>query len=241
VIDMTADAIHARFSRYYDELHGFKDYRGQTERLVHAIREMSPDARTLLEVACGTGLFTAELSKTFEVEGLDISEDMLAVARSKLPHVRFARGDMLDFDLGRRFDVVACLFSSIAYARDEHELTSAIECMARHVRPGGVLAIEPFFTPETYWTDKVFMNLVREDELKISWIYTTKRLGDTAILDYHFTVGTPDGVEHFTEHHELELFGPQAFDRALARSCSRWSHDPVGHAGRGLYLGVVRS
>ena len=63
--------------------------------------------RTLLDAACGTGLHLQHLRDRFEVEGFDLDEGMLAVARDRLPGVPLHRADLAEVDLGRRFDVVA--------------------------------------------------------------------------------------------------------------------------------------
>ena len=57
---------------------------------------------------------------------------------------------MRSFDLGRRFDAVTCLFSSIGYLLTPEDLEQGIARMAAHVAPGGVLVVEPWFTPDAW-------------------------------------------------------------------------------------------
>jgi hypothetical protein len=61
---------------------------------------------------------------------------MLEIAQAKHPGIAFHHGDMVDFDLGRQFDVVASLFSSIGYLGTSDRLALAVANMARHVRAG---------------------------------------------------------------------------------------------------------
>jgi SAM-dependent methyltransferase len=107
--------LYSRSAEYYDKLYAKKDYEGEAARLAALIRERHPSARTLLDVACGTGRHLAFLKREFEAEGLDASRRILALARAANPDLRFRVGDMRRFRLGERFDVVACLFSSIGY------------------------------------------------------------------------------------------------------------------------------
>jgi len=54
----------------------------------------------------------------------------------------FHEGDLPHFELRRRYDIVSCLFSSIAYVRNRAELDEAVGCIARHLRPHPVSLFE---------------------------------------------------------------------------------------------------
>jgi len=227
----------SELSRIYDATYHFKNYEAESRYLINAIRERRPDARSLLEVGCGTGVYLAHLKPHFDVQGLDQSADMLDVARGRLGNVGLHQGDMADFSLDARFDVVCCLFRSIAYVRSPDRFASAVSAMARHLAPGGLLIIEPFFTPDSYWVDRVTLNEYESDGLKIAWMYTSKREGLVALLDIHYLVGTPDGVRHFTELHEMGLFSEQNYTDAFQQAGLRLQFDPGSPGGTGLYFG----
>ena len=114
----------------YDAVYSFKDYAAESERLRTLIEENAPGATTLLDVACGTGKHLEQLRATYEVTGLDLDPDLLEIARVRLGDVELHVADMTDFALGRRFDVVTCLFSSIGYVGTVSRLERAIEAMA---------------------------------------------------------------------------------------------------------------
>jgi len=134
----------------YDAIYHFKDYARECERLRGLIGEAVPDARTILDVACGTGEHAKFLQAHYAVDGVDINQDYLRAARVKNPSGSYIHADMTDFDLGRTYDVVTCLFSAIGYVGTVERLARAIASMARHVRPGAVLIVEPWFTPEQW-------------------------------------------------------------------------------------------
>src|SRR5947199_1128392 len=131
---------------------------------------------------------------------------MLAVARQRLPAVSFHEGDMASFDLGKRFDAVVCMFSSIGYVKTEERLRSAAASMARHLEPGGVLIVEPWLEPDQWDLDHVGGVFVDEPQLKISRLSKPERDGDISAVEFHYLVGRPREVDHFTERHELGLF-----------------------------------
>lgn len=65
----------------------------------------------------------------------------------RCPEATFHVGDMRTLDLPERYDVVLCLFSAIGYVRDEEGLRGTIEHLARHLKPEGVLLVDPWFEP----------------------------------------------------------------------------------------------
>jgi ubiquinone/menaquinone biosynthesis C-methylase UbiE len=97
-----------------------------------------PQARTLLDVACGTGAVTVPLSRAYQVSGLDIAPGMLAVAREKLPAtVPLHLADMTDFDLGTRYDAITCAYQGVNHLLSLPAWSSFFACASRHLNPGG--------------------------------------------------------------------------------------------------------
>jgi SAM-dependent methyltransferase len=147
---------------------------------------------------------------------------------------------MVDFSLGHTFDVVTCLFSSIGYVKTAENLYRTVVNMVRHLRPGGLVVIEPWFTPEKYWTGTITANFVNEPNLKIAWMYISKIEGRVSILDIHYLVGTPQSVEHFEERHEIGLFTHEEYIEAFQKAGLEVQYDPEGLFGRGMYVGIKK-
>ncbi len=230
--------MFSRSADLYDALYAtFKDYEAEAARLRELIAEGVPRAATLLDVACGTGKHLELLREDFEVTGLDLDPELLGIARERLAGVDLHEGDMTGFDLGRRFDVVLCLFSSIGYVRKDERLRAAIAAMARHLEPGGLLVVEPWLAPEAWREGHVAMLVLDEPELKVVRMNRADRDGDVSVIDFHYLIGTPERVNHFTERHELGLFTDGQYRDAFAAAGLVVEHDPEGLMGRGLYLG----
>lgn len=226
-----------RSQRLYDLVYSFKDYAAEARRLVELIEERRPAARSLLDVACGTGKHLAELRERFpDAEGLDLDEGLLAVARERLPELALHHGDMISFDLGRRFDAVTCLFSAIGYAVTQDRLRAAIAAMAGHLEPGGVLLVEPWLEPGVWKPGHLHLLTVDEPDVKIAR-GTIAGLEDTvSIMDFHYLVVTNDGAEHFSEHHEAGLFTRAQMTEAFEAAGLEVELDEEGLIGRGLYV-----
>jgi SAM-dependent methyltransferase len=229
--------MFVRSAQYYDALYASKANQWTSEKLQATIRLLHPDARSLLDVACGTGKSLADLRSGYHVEGLDLSPEMLAVAQRRCPGVRLHLADMADFSLGQRYDVITCLFSSVAYVRTLDRLERSIAAMARHLAPGGVMLVEPWFTPDTYWVNRLTANVVDEPDLKISWMYISERHDRISRLDIHYQVGTPGGIEQFVERHELGLFSDAEYRGAFSKAGMTVTYDANGVFGRGMYVG----
>lgn len=166
-------------------------YKRESQRLKVLIEEHTQrPITTLLDVACGTGLHLVYLKDHYAVEGLDLDPEMLNLARQRHPDVAFHQGDMRTFDLGRRFDVVTCLFAAISYCRSNAELDLTITCMARHAKPGGLVIVEPFTTPEQFTPRYVSAVFVARPDLKISRIHTSEVDG-MAMMPFHYPAPIP--------------------------------------------------
>jgi len=226
--------------KYYDEIYASlgKDYPKEAGKVHKFIQKHKrSEGNTLLDVACGTGAHAEHLGKYYEVEGLNFDRKMLSIARKKNPAIRFHRGNMVSFDLGRQFDAVTCLFSSIGYAKTKAHFRRAIKTMSRHVLPGGVLLVEPWFAPEQWKPGRVFMLHVDKPDLKITRMSYSGQKRKISTLEFHYMIGTPKGVRHSIERHELGLFTHKEYVDALRSSGLEVVHDAKGLDGRGLYIG----
>jgi SAM-dependent methyltransferase len=194
-----------------------KDYAAEARDVAATIRSRRPDARTLLDVACGTGGHLVHLREAFEeVEGVELSEAMASRATARLPGVAVHRGDMRTFDLGRTYDAVVCLFSSIGYTRTPEDLGRALARMAAHLAPGGVLVIDGWYEPDAWRTGYVTSDAARDADRAVARVSRSLRVGRTSVLDQTWLVATAAGVDTIVEHHELGLFTAAEVEAALA-------------------------
>ena len=145
--------MYTRSAKYYDTLYGTKDYAGTVAILRQIIEMNRPGAATLLDVACGTGRHLQYFRRCYKAEGLDVNDELLKLAAQRCPDIPLHHQDMLELELERRFDVLTCLFSAIAALVTPDKLLAAVGRMASHLKTGGLLLIEPFFTPDQYRSD----------------------------------------------------------------------------------------
>ena len=230
--------MFSRSAIYYDKIYSAKNYQAEVQKLLPFIQtHLQASGRRLLDVACGTGGHIQYLKQSFDTEGLDISAELLALARQNNPDVKFHLGDIMDFNLGEQFDVITCLFSSIGYVKTLENLYKAFHCLNVHLKPGGVLIIEPWFTPDKWQPGTVHAILIDESALKIARVNTSFSVEKLSYFDLHYLIGTPTGTEHFVERHELGLFEIEEMEMAFQRERLAVIYDVEGITGRGLFIG----
>jgi ubiquinone/menaquinone biosynthesis C-methylase UbiE len=233
--------MFSKSAKYYDEIYGSidKDYVAEADKVHKLIQKhKKSQGRLLLDVACGTGVHAGHLNRYYKVEGLDLDSKMLSVARKKHPKIRFTQGDMTSFDLGRQFDAITCLFSSIGYAPTNAKLQKAIRTMNQHLLPGGVLLVEPWFTPEEWHPGRVFALQVNKPDLNIVRMSHSGQKGKVSLLEFQYLIGTPKGIEHSVEIHKLRLFTHEEYLEAFHSAGLKVIYDKKGLDGRGLYIGM---
>jgi SAM-dependent methyltransferase len=231
--------MFAATAELYDIVYGFKDYAAEVAKIRTVIDAERPGARTILDIACGTGEHARHFAAHFEVDGLDLDPAFVAIASRKHPRGRFHAADMRSFELAQQYDVVLCLFSSIGYVLAADDAIAALTCFRRHLAPDGIVLVEPWFEPASYTTGRPHMLVVDRPDLKICRMHVSRREGDVSILDFEYLIATPDGVRHTTETHHLRLTAHATMATWFEAAGLRATFDPVGPSGRGLFVARI--
>jgi SAM-dependent methyltransferase len=154
--------------------------------------------------------------------------------------VRLTRTDMLSLELGRRFDVVTCLFSAIGVMRTLAQLRRALARMARHLEPGGLLVVEPWLRPGDWIDGHVSLDTAREGAIVLARSCVSSRRGRLSRLDFGYLVAGPDGTRSWQERHELRLSTVDELVDAATRVHldGTFREAPAFASGRGLLVGT---
>jgi SAM-dependent methyltransferase len=193
-----------------------RDPQGEAECLTALVRSRCPDADSLLDVACGTGAHLETLARHFgDVEGLEYSPGMLRVAERRLPGLKVHPGDMRTFALGRTFDAVTCMFYAIAEVASLAELAVSVGQMAAHLKPGGVLILEPWFFPDKFIDGYVGGHMVTEDGRVIARMTHSTRQGLKTRMQIKFVIADSSGFREFTDVLLTSLFTHEEYEKAL--------------------------
>ena len=94
----------------YDNIYKkLKNYKDEAEQIGAYIKRLRPNAKSVLDIACGTGEHDRFLSTDYQVDGIDLNPEFIRFAKSKNPAGQYDVADMSDFSLRRRYDVLICL------------------------------------------------------------------------------------------------------------------------------------
>ncbi len=128
------------FSHFYDAAVG---ERNTVVDLLRGFIEASPpNGNNLLELACGTGGILRHFAGEWNLNGLDASKGMLAVAREELPNAKFYRRDIRDFHIHQQFDVILCVYDSINHLLTFDDWQKVFRNVHNHLAPGGMFIFD---------------------------------------------------------------------------------------------------
>ena len=140
-------AIYERFAHLYAKGPYPKYSRRMADLLPQILRTIGAQPKTLLDIACGEGTFAIAMARAgLEVTGLDLSQDMLDIARRQAGvealKLQFLRADMRSFSLPDQFDLITCWYDSLNYLLEPEDLSAAFRTAGLALKPGGVLIFD---------------------------------------------------------------------------------------------------
>ena len=216
--------VFGHYARYYDLLYKDKDYQGEADFLSSLVKEHFPDARSILELGCGTGIHAHLLVEAgFELHGIDNSTDMLEKAQSRLNDMRpelaaqlsFSRGDVRTFAINKKFDVILSLFHVLSYQITNEDLLATMETVKKHLKPGGIFIFDCWYGPAVL-TDRPVVRVKRlEDEaIAVTRIAEPVIHPNSNVVDvnYHVIIREKDSdkIHELRETHRMRyLFKPE--------------------------------
>jgi ubiquinone/menaquinone biosynthesis C-methylase UbiE len=237
---MKEQMLYRELAKYYDKIYQWKDYTIETEKIKELIKQFkTTSGNSLLEVGCGTGHHIQHLQDTYQCTGVDLNEEILLVAREKHPNTEFVQANMVNMDLGRSFDVITCLFSSIGYVKTYSNLEKTLNGFSRHLFNEGVAIIEPWFTKDVYSVGRPSITVYEDDDLKIARVSVSEIADIVSVMDMHYLIAERGKkVKHYVDRHELGLFEVDKTLEIMKGAGFDALYLPDGlMENRGLYIG----
>jgi SAM-dependent methyltransferase len=181
-------------------------------------------ASSVLEPGCGPGRMLAALAQRgVAVTGVDISPEMVALARARLGDgAAVELADMTDFDLGRTFGGAVSPINTLLHLSPE-ELHRHLVCVARHLDPGGVYLVQVGLAipdAEEEFAGSHWEASRGETSLRVSWTDEEMDFGAGRSLQRSRieVVAGPRAGDVVEELHEMTLWTPATWHEAIAAS-----------------------
>ena len=215
--------VFEKYAKYYDLIYKDKDYRKEAKFVHERIQKNLSSVHSILEMGCGTGRHAAFLSdKGYDITAVDASKTMLDVARASMhmprsdtKRVEFIHGNLKNFRLDRRFDVVLSLFHVMSYQQTNEDLAAAFNTAVKHLKKDGIFFFDFWYGPAVL-TEKpsVRVKQMEDRQLKITRIAEPVMHHNDNIVDVNYTffiLNKQSGnVEELKEKHRMRyLFAPE--------------------------------
>lgn len=227
-----------RFAYHYDRLMEEMPYPAWLDFLKQCWVKMG-QPRSIVDLGCGTGALSIPLAKQgYEVYGIDLSEDMLAVAQQKMQEgeraqlfpaggsIAWLHQDMREWELHRPVDAVISMCDCINYLLEEEEVAQTFVQVFEGLNPGGTFVFD-VHTPyqlQAYAEEQPFF--LNEDD--IAYIWTSELDEERCEIEHALTIFVkeepyhdsgnplpsqpPEGQERFRRIDELHV--QRAYDLA---------------------------
>ncbi|MGT2935067.1 class I SAM-dependent DNA methyltransferase [Streptococcus castoreus] len=180
--------------------------------------------KRLLELACGTGIQSVRFAQAgFEVTGLDLSQDMLAIAEKRATsakqEINFMQGNMLDLSQAGVFDFVTCYSDSICYMQDEIDVGDVFKEVYHVLANDGIFI---FDVHSTYQTDELFPGYSyheNADDFTMVWDTYADAVPHSVVHELTFFIQEEDGrFSRFDEIHEERTYEILTYDILLEQA-----------------------
>ena len=236
--------IFNKYADYYDLLYKDKDYAAETNYIEQLIQKYLPDAKSILDMGCGTGAHDFFLvEKGYHVTGIDNSEMNIGKARSKLlafnlkaSNLNFEKVDIRNIRLNQTFDVVISLFHVMSYQNTNNDLKAAFTTAKLHLKQGGLFIFDCWYGPAVL-TDRpsVRVKTVEDAKKSVIRIAEPEMIANENIVNvnYHVIIKDKltDKMTELREAHRMRyLFKPEVDDMLgklgfVPIVCTEWMTD----------------
>lgn len=223
--------MYELFSAHYDELMNL-DYDGYYKELSRLVDLKQKD---ILEVGCGTARMTERILKSARsLSAVDVSEDMLAIARSRLsdPRLQFyLLEDRLPFS--QRFDVVLACIDVYHYLSDK-DLQDHLQDVSSHLVEGGLLLFD-LREDLRGLSDDISYDL--GEDMDFFWFNEWDEMTQSLQMDFHFYVREGDHFRRDIESQRLYHHSRERLDQLL-KQAGLSIEDSISFEGRQIIKAI---
>lgn len=213
--------VYDHFAKVYDELMENVPYDQWLNWFEEGLQKYHSTTPRILEVGCGTGTLLKMLLKHgYDVDGVDISNEMLAIATTKIrplsSETLLMQQDMRSLNIGKTYDVVIVFCDSLNYLTEKEDIRRAFRSFWRHLNNGGLLF---FDVHSVHYVEEILHGFsFAEDREHVAYIWNifpTTRKGEVLQELTLFFEREPSFYERFVEVHQQRTFSIDTYQELL--------------------------
>jgi SAM-dependent methyltransferase len=216
---------YQRFAYLYDTLMEDVPYEKWLELVEVYGKQYQVKGTKLLDIACGTGELSCRFALNgFQVTGVDLSEDMLAIAQAKSDEnglsIPFFQQNMAELEGLEKYDYITIFCDSINYLSEEAEVLETFKGVHNHLQENGLFLfdIHSEYKMETIFKDQTFTHI--SDDICYIWNCFPGEYPLSVEHELTFFVSVTEGrtYERIEEYHFQRTFPFEKYKDWLAKT-----------------------
>jgi len=210
---------YEEFAYIYDELiNSDIDYKKWADKILEVCEKLNLERNDYLDLACGTGNMTLELSRYFKnTWAVDLSSQMLTKAEEKLRALKikakFICQDISKLNLNRKFDLITCCLDSTNYIIEENDLNAYFNSVYNHLKNNGIF----IFDINSYYKliNILGNNTFTFDNDNVVYIWDNFTENDIVQMNLIFFIKEDNLYKRFDEEHIEKAYTTNYLDNLL--------------------------
>lgn len=206
--------------KVYDEMMIHVNYKRWAKYVYTILKKEHFKNGTLLDIGCGTGEFIKQMQKyNYDLNGCDSSNEMIDIARKKLPHIDFHYSALpLLFEIpDNEYNIMLCLFDTMNYLQDESVLTNSLQNICQKIKSPGIFI---FDVVTKSYCEQHFQNYSENEVLEKKTAYSRVSEFDTNhdVQINYIRIFTPNGI--YEEIHKQKIYDLQLIKNIILKETS---------------------
>jgi cyclopropane fatty-acyl-phospholipid synthase-like methyltransferase len=213
--------MYKEFSKIYDYFMENCEYDFWINQIYEILDKYKKNEGTLIDIGCGTGEMLCRFSQKYESVGLDLSVEMLTIAKKKMKNLPspclLFHGDMVDFNCGKKFDIAVSLFDTVNHLSSNEDLEQHLKTVKSNLNREGIYIFDII--------DREFMTLMFPNRLfldnrkKITVIWEHEIENGIDFIDATYFLKNKMGTyDKMTEVYEKKIFTDEEIKNAIKKS-----------------------
>ncbi|MFB5662131.1 class I SAM-dependent DNA methyltransferase [Alteribacillus sp. HJP-4] len=194
------------FAEVYDVLMENAPYLDWADFIEGILTQQEMRPCNILDLGCGTGTLINYLSKRgYKIDGVDLSEDMLAVAQQKNFHYKpvLIKQDMRKLHLPHKYDVILSMCDAVNYLRDKKSVLHTFQAVSEHLNDGGLFI---FDAHSCHYLDTVLSDFSYADNAEdISYIWNCSAGSSRGEVEHELTLFLKQKGNEYIRYDEVHI------------------------------------